>query len=72
MNKINTVYPTLQPEEHPLKDAYNRFTRRLDDHIRHNVGLKKTEYLRQSAQMKEHLEKIKTKSGQYKKKIYEE
>lgn len=44
MNKIKTLYPTEVdlPEKHPLKDTYNHFSKRLDDHIKHAIILKKS------------------------------
>ena len=43
MNKIKSIYPTEvhDQEEHPLRDTYNRFARRMDDHIKQAIVLKK-------------------------------
>ena len=52
MNKIKGLYPTEISEQYdPHKDTYNRFTRRLEDTIKHTVALKKIEYINQSKQM---------------------
>lgn len=72
MNKINTIYATEigEIEEPALKKNFNRFSKKLDEHIRETVLLKKTEQLKQSEHLMEQLARIKDRSGKYKKKIY--
>ena len=74
MNKIKTLYPTEVGivEESPLKDSCNRFAKRIDQHIKNSINLKKTECLRQSSQLMEQLNLVRKRSGTYKRKIYEE
>lgn len=72
MNKIKSIYPTEvhEQEEHPLRDTYNRFSRKMDDHIKQAIVLKKHEILKQSSQFMDQIQRIKEKSSKYKKKIY--
>lgn len=61
MNKINAIYATevRDIEEPVLRQNFSRFSKRLDDHIRETVLLRKTEQLKQSKHLMEQLARIK-------------
>ena len=61
MNKIKTLYPTEvgEIEEKPLRKEYNRFSYRLEEHIKQNIATRKQETLRQSRELMSKLNIIK-------------